>query len=295
MSDSLSSFQLRTAMTRLFGVIGSPIGHSLSPVMHAAAFKALRLDAVYGAFEVPPRSLRPMLEAFVLAGVEGLSVTVPLKEPVLRLMDRLDPSAATMGAVNTIVVRAHRTTGYNTDGVGFARALQELGWRSCPQRVLLLGAGGAARAVAWTLGAVRGLELTIANRHPERARRLAAWMARVRPGCRVEAVRLGRARAEEAALVVNATTVGMRASDPPLIDPAALRRRTIVYDLVYQHETRLVREARRRGCIAAGGLSMLLYQGAESFRLWFHRAPPIAAMRVALLRAMRNSECGMRN
>ena len=100
---------------------------------------------------------------------------------------------------------------------------------------------------------------------------------------------------EGAGLVVNATTVGMRASDPTLIDPAALSRRTVVYDLVYQHETRLVREARRRGCVAAGGLSMLLYQGAESFRLWLRCDPPIDAMRAALLRAMRSSECGMRN
>jgi shikimate dehydrogenase len=283
------------SMTRLFGVIGSPIGHSLSPVMHAAAFRALGLDARYVSIEVPPRSLRPMLEAFILAGVEGLNVTVPLKEPVLRLVDRLHPSAAAMGAVNTIVVRGRRMTGHNTDGAGFARALRELGWRPRPGRVLLLGAGGAARAAAWELAAVPGMELIIANRHPARARRLAAWIARVRPRCCVRAVAVRRARVEGVGLVVNATTVGMRASDPPLIDPAALSRHAVVYDLVYQHETRLVREARRRGCVAAGGLSMLLYQGAESFRLWFHRAPPIAAMRTALLRAMRNSECGMRN
>lgn len=272
--------------TRLFGVIGFPIGHSLSPVLHAAAFNALRCDAVYGAFETPPKFLRPMLEAFILSGVEGLNVTVPLKEPVLRLMDRLHPSAAAMRAVNTIVVRHRRTIGYNTDGVGFIRALQEVGWRPRPGRVLLLGAGGAARAVAWELSRVRSMELTIANRHPARARRLAAWIVRVRPGCRVRAVALGHARVEGAGLVVNATTVGMRASDPPLIDPAALSCRTIVYDLIYQHETRLVREARRRGCVAAGGLSMLLYQGAESFRLWWKRPAPLAAMRRALQHAV---------
>ena len=273
-------------MTRLFGVIGSPIGHSLSPSMHAAALRARHLDAVYSAFEVPPRFLSPVLQALILAGVAGLNVTVPLKETVLPLMDRLDPTARAVGAVNTIVIRNRRTVGYNTDGMGFAMALKELGWHPRAAHIVLLGAGGAARAVAWELARVPGTHLTIANRHRSRARRLAQWLSRRRPRVHVQVVSLERVCVEDAALVVNATTVGMRASDGSVVDPAQLRRGTLVYDLVYHRETPLVRAARRRGCVAANGLSMLLYQGAESLRLWLPGDPPIAIMRDALTRAI---------
>ena len=219
-------------MTRLFGVMGDPITHSLSPVLHAAAFAAWRLDALYEPFQVPQRFLAPILRALTNAGVEGLNVTVPLKEAVMPLLDRMDPTARAIGAVNTIVVRNGRLAGFNTDAVGFLRALEELRWRRGPVRAVILGAGGSARAVAWALAQSRGSRLVIANRHPERA--------------------------------------------------AALHRRLLVYDLVYNRSTALVQAGRRRGCVAANGLSMLLYQGAESLRLWLHRPPPLEAMRRAL-------------
>lgn len=270
-------------MTRLFGVIGHPIAHSLSPAMHTAALRALRCDACYGAFDVPPRFLKPMLRALVLAGVEGLNVTVPLKEAVIPLMDRLDPAAQAIGAVNTIVIRNRRLTGHNTDGAGFRRALAEdLRFNARGKRVLVLGAGGAARAVGWALAADRARTIWVANRTPAKAKRLARRLARAQAiPWRAGAL---RAAIAEADLVVNATTVGMRPADGPPVDPAWLRRGTRVYDLIYQHETRLVRAARRRGCVASGGLSMLLYQGAESLRLWLRREPPIDAMRRTLLR-----------
>jgi len=273
-------------MTRIFGVIGSPIDHSLSPVMHTAALRALHLDALYAPFKVPKRFIRPMLRGLVLAGVEGLNVTVPLKEAVVPLMDRLDVTARATGAVNTIVIRNRRMTGYNTDGVGFLLALKELGWRPTPCRAVILGAGGAARAVAWELARIPGSRLIVANRHVERARALVRWLARAHPRVRARAVPLSAVALEDADLVVNATTVGMRASDRPLIDLGRLRRGAIVYDLVYHRQTALVREARRRGGVAANGLSMLLYQGAASLRLWLRRRPPIGVMRRALVRAV---------
>jgi shikimate dehydrogenase len=273
-------------MTRLFGVIGYPIGHSLSPVMQTAALRALRLEALYTAFEVPPRFLSPILRALILSGVEGLNVTVPLKEQVLPLMDRLDPTAKALGAVNTILIHNRRTSGYNTDGVGFTQALRELGYRSRPARAALLGAGGAARAVAWELTRTRGSRLTIANRHLARAQRLARWISLNRPHVHVRAVPLKQVRLDGADLLVNATTVGMRSTDGCPIDPAMLRRGLLVYDLVYHRDTPLVQAARRRGCVAATGLSMLLYQGAESFRLWWERPAPLAAMRRALEQAV---------
>ena len=277
-------------MTRLFGVIGSPISHSLSPAMHTAALQAMRLDALYGAFEVPPRFLKPILRALILAGVEGLNVTVPLKEAVLPLLDRLDPAAKAVGAVNTIVIRNRRTTGYNTDGRGFVLALKELGWWPRPTCTVILGAGGAARAVAWELSRVAGSCLTIANRHVGRAQRLARWLSRHRSRVCVRAIALHEVRLDEADMLVNATIVGMRAADPLLIDPRTLRAGMLVYDLVYHRETALVRAARRRGCVAANGLSMLLYQGAESLRLWLRRPPPVDMMRRTLLKAVESGK-----
>lgn len=273
-------------MTRLFGVIGHPIGHSLSPVMHTAAFRALHLDALYEPFEVPPRFLAPMLRGLTLAGVEGLNVTVPLKEAVPPLLDRIDPDARAIGAVNTIVIRGRRLIGYNTDGIGLRMALQELGWRPRPTCAVILGAGGAARAAAWELSRIRGSCLTIANRHVQRAQTLARWLKRFHPRACIQAVPLGHVTLDDAELLINATTVGMRASDGLPIDARSLRRGMLVYDLVYHRQTPLVRAARRRGCVAANGLSMLLYQGAASLRLWLHRTPPIDAMRRALTRAL---------
>ncbi len=272
-------------MTRLFAVIGHPVAHSLSPAMHTAAFRALGLDAVYAAIDTPPRALSPILRALVLAGVEGLNVTVPLKEAVLPLLDRVDPAARAIGAVNTIVIRHRRMTGYNTDGEGFLRALRELGWRPGPVRAVILGAGGAARAVAWALAGARGSRLTIANRDAARARQLAAWLARHRRGVRAAGVGLRDISLNGADLLVNATTVGMRAGDPSLVPAAALRRGMLVYDLVYHRDTALLRAARQRGCVAAGGCSMLLYQGAASLERWLRRPAPVAAMRRALAHA----------
>ena len=273
-------------MTRLFGVMGFPISHSLSPVMHGAALRVQRLDALYAPFEVPTPLVAPVLRGLVNAGVEGLNVTVPLKEAVVPLMDRLDAPAREIGAVNTIVVRNRRLTGYNTDATGFLRALKELGWSPRPTRAVILGAGGAARAVAWALSRSAGSCLTIANRHVDRARALARWLKRIRPRVQVCAVSLQAVRLDDADLLVNATTVGMRASDRQLIDPRQLPRGLLVYDLVYHRETALIRAARRRGCVAAGGLSMLLYQGAESLELWLRRPAPLSIMRRALRNAL---------
>jgi shikimate dehydrogenase len=273
-------------VTRLFAVIGSPVSHSLSPAMHTAALRALKLDGRYVACEVQPRFLRPMLEALILAGVEGLNVTVPLKTEILPLMDRLDRSAEEVRAVNTVVVRGRITIGHNTDGIGFSRAVRELGWRESRPRVLLLGAGGAALAVAWELARTPGVRMTIANRTLAHATQLAARLRRRRPTLRVEAVRLKQAKPGDADLVINATSLGMRPGDPSPVDARLLRPGTFVYDLIYHRDTALVQAAKRRDCVAAGGLSMLLYQGAASLQLWTGRAAPMSAMRRGAMSAL---------
>ena len=273
-------------MTRLFGVIGDPIDHSCSPAKQTAALQALRVDACYTAIEVPRRFLRPMLRALVLAGVEGLNVTVPLKEAVVPLLDRIDPMARAIGAVNTIVVQRRRTIGYNTDGLGLRLALRELGWRPRAARAVILGAGGAARAAAWELSRASGSCVAIANRHPARARALVRWLSAMRPRACVCAVPLHRLPLAEADVLINATTVGLRPGDGGLVDPRQLHRGLLVYDLIAHRDTPLVQAARRRGCVAANGRNMLLYQGAESLRLWLRRRPPLQAMRRALTQAL---------
>lgn len=278
------------SLTRLFGIVGHPIGHSLSPAMHGAAFQALGVDALYAPFDVPPRFLSPMLRAFVLCGVEGLNVTVPLKESALPLMDRLDPSASVLGAVNTIVIRNRRMTGYNTDPFGLARALRELGWRPRAGRtVVILGAGGAARAAAWVLSAASGIHVIIANRHLARAQALVRWLKSRRPRVSAQAVPLAQVDLHRAALLVNATTVGMRATDRSPVAAEQLHRGLLVYDMIYHRKTALLAAALRRGCVAAGGRSMLLYQGAASLQLWLGRTPPMGAMGRALDQALRHA------
>ena len=274
-------------MTRIFGVIGHPISHSLSPVMHQAAFEHLGLDALYAPFEVPPRWLGAMVRGLAAAGIDGLNVTVPLKEAVVPLLDRLDREAETLGAVNTIVMRGGRTLGCNTDAAGFLQALAELGWRARPCRAAILGAGGAAKAVAWALAKQPGTELTIANRHLARAQRVARWLRLARPSCAVRAQALDGVRLEGVDLLVNATPLGMKPSDPMPVSLRGAPRKMLVYDLVYNRMTPLVARARRQGCVAANGTSMLVYQGAEAFRLWWRRPPPVAVMRRAVEQALR--------
>ncbi len=273
-------------MTRLFGVMGCPIDHSLSPRMHQAAFAALTLDAVYAPFEVPSRDVGAVLRGLRKIGLDGVNVTVPLKEAVIRHLDCVSGDAAALQAVNTIVMRGARTLGYNTDVIGITRALRELGWRPRPCRALILGAGGAARAVAWALATVPGTHLTLANRHPARAHEVARWIARWRPRCTVTVERLASVDARPYQLIINATSVGMQ-EDAALVNPRHLSRGMLVYDLVYNRPTRFVQDARRRGCVAAGGVSMLVYQGAAAFELWWHRKAPVRVMRQAVEEALR--------
>ena len=257
--------------------------------MQNAAFRALRLDALYAPFEVPPAVLKPVLRGMVMAGVEGLNVTVPLKEAVMPCLSALDPAARSIGAVNTIVIRNRKLTGYNTDGVGFRAALLELGWKPRHVRAVVLGAGGAARAVIGELARCPSTVITIANRHPEKAQRLARWARKLFPKTAVEYCALKAAPFSGMNLLVNTTSLGMKHGDPSPVAALPLHRDLLVYDLVYNRQTALLKAARKAGCVAQGGLSMLLYQGVAAFQLWTGRKAPVAAMRKALAAAFKES------
>lgn len=285
-------------MTRVYGVLGYPVSHSLSPIMHQAAFEARGLDALYTPFAVPAKDLKAVLFGLHGAGIDGLNVTIPHKERIVRALGRrasVDPVAKAVGAVNTLVRTANGFACHNTDVVGFRQVLaKELRVDCRGKHILLLGAGGAAKAVAWVLVHARPERITVANRTKSRADALRRWMRRQAPGVQVEVVpferrALGRA-IQEAELLVNTTSLGLRKSDPLPVDPAALRKGMAVADLVYRSPTTaLVRAARRRGALAVDGLPMLVYQGAESFRLWWGRPAPVEAMRRAVERAARSA------
>lgn len=273
-------------------IFGDPVEHSLSPVMQNAALQAAGIDGLYIPWRVKAPGLSAALDSLRwMENFGGANVTLPHKEQAASLVDELSPEAASVGAVNTIVSRDGRLLGANTDGQGFLRSLQEEGgFVPRGRRAAILGAGGAARAVAWSLVEAGIAELLILNRTSERAELLADVVSQ-RMGVLALGLGLGDPRAPgqlaACALLVNATPVGLHPSDPSPIEPELLRPWLLVHDLIYRpRETALLREAKRLGCQVLGGLGMLLYQGALAFELWTGRKPPEQAMRTALLQAL---------
>jgi shikimate dehydrogenase len=269
---------------RLFGVLGDPVDHSLSPAMHNAGFAARGLPHLYLRWRVSPSELSLALQEARRLGVGGLNLTVPLKETVLPLLDELTAEAERIAAVNTIMWRRGRLVGDNTDARGFTRALRGR-VRLRGTRAVLIGAGGSARAVAASLVTGGCRELVVANRTPARAETLAAWLRDVgAPGVRVaalEALRRGDAL-EGAALVVNTTPVGL-AGRSLAVRIEATPRRCLVVDLVYGSKpSPFLHAAARAGRPVLDGAPMLLHQGALAFEAWTQRRAPLAAMALAL-------------
>lgn len=265
------------ARTRVYGLIGQPVAHSLSPAMHNAAFVAARLNAVYLPFEVA--ELRDFLACVAPLGIAGFSVTQPHKETILPYLDGVDPLAATIGAVNTVVVRAgHSLYGYNTDYVGVLRTLQRY-IRFHASQVLVVGAGGAARAVAFGL-ATAGAFISVTARRPRAARALADTVGG-------EAVPRAGLRRRRFDAIVNCTPVGQApevAAVPLRAEEANCR---VLFDLVYNpRETELLRRARRRGIRTVPGWQMLVEQGAAQFEIWTGLRAPREVMRRAVRRGL---------
>ncbi|HUW64600.1 MAG TPA: shikimate dehydrogenase [Spirochaetia bacterium] len=276
--------------TRLAGLFGYPVGHTLSPAMHNAAFACLGLDWVYLPFAVPPANLAEGIAGVRALNLAGVNLTVPHKETVLPLLDNLAPGARAIGAVNTVVNRDGVLTGHNTDADGFLRALQEeAGFHPRGRTVLILGAGGAARAVAVGCALAGAREIWVANRTLDRGAALAAHVdglagVRARGICWTGAPDLEPV-VDRADLVVQATSQGMypRSGESPAFPFAALRRGTYVTDVVYNPaETAFLSAARQCGAQVLGGLEMLLYQGAMAFSLWTGHPAPVGVMRAAL-------------
>lgn len=264
------------------GVIGDPVRHSMSPVLHNAAFRALGLDWVFVAFPVAAGQAAPALLGMRALSIDGLSVTMPHKTEVAGLVDRLTPLAARLGAVNTVAWEGTELVGHNTDGPGFLDSLRlDHGFDPAGRVCAVLGAGGAGRAVVLALAEAGASGVVVVNRSAGRAAEAAALapgVARVGPADEVAG----------ADLVVNATSVGMGGAAGALpLDPELLQAGQVVVDIVYHPPvTALMREARARGASTVGGLGMLVHQAAHAFRLWTGEDPPLEAMSAAAAAAI---------
>ncbi len=269
-----------SGVTRVAAVIGSPVRHSLSPALHNAAFDQLGLDWVYTAFEVAPGRAGDALAAMRSLGLGGLSVTMPHKEDVAGAVDALDPAAAALRSVNTVVPQADGSlTGYSTDGAGFVASLASAGHTVVGRSVCLLGAGGAARAIADALARAGAARVIVVNRTFASAEATAAIAGSV-------GVVGTPADVAAADVVVNATSVGMGSDEVPC-DPSLLRAGQVVADIVYHpRDTALLRAARAAGAATVDGLGMLVQQAALQQVLWHGAVPSVAAMTAAAEREL---------
>lgn len=277
--------------TQPFAVLGHPIGHTLSPVMHNASFAALGLDAIYLAFDVKPERLMAVLPAMRSMGFGGVNLTIPHKEVAFRGLEKLDDSAKLLGAVNTVQFAEEGLVGHNTDGFGFLRALDEaFGRNTKGDAVFVLGSGGAGRAVALMSAQAGAREVTLADLDRARSERVGEEIQGHFPAVKVHVVATPveqAAAARKADLVVQATPVGMKPTDLSLLPPEAFREGQRAFDLIYHvAETVFMKSAQAGGAQASNGLGMLLHQGARAFHIWTGMEPSVPAMRQALEKAV---------
>ncbi len=268
-----------------FGIIGYPIGHSVSPAMHNSAFEHLGIDAIYLKFEVKPEDLRDAILGARALGFRGFNVTIPHKEAVLKYVEPVG-IAKMIGAVNTLLLPELK--GYNTDAYGAMEALRRAGVDVEGKRALVVGAGGAGRAIAFAL-AEKGAYVIVTNRTESRGLKLAEDVRKVgkcvfHPYDRLEELR------GNLDIIVNATPLGMKGFESKLPVPEVLiERGCVVFDTVYNPlETPLIKLAKERGCKVVYGIDMLVYQGAEAFKIWLGIDPPVEVMREAALSALRS-------
>lgn len=269
-----------TPFTRVFALLGTPVSASPSPAMHNAAFAAAGLDAVYVAFDVGPGLFEDAIRGAAALGIAGLNITVPFKEVALGFMDELDETASRIGAVNTVVFRNGRAAGYNTDAAGFLGALGRLGMTPPGRRAVILGAGGAARAVAFALASEGISHITLLNRSVGRAENLAVNLTGLYPGMTVSASpgcsSYAAQEIQEADLVVQATS----SREIPAV-ATGLRPGQFFVELIY-NETPFLEVARKAGCRCQDGSEMLIEQGARAFTIWTGLSAPIDVMRAAI-------------
>jgi len=273
--------------TQVVGIIGHPVGHSLSPRMQNAAFRACDLDYVYVPFDVHPDHLGESVAGLRALGVRGFNVTIPHKAEVMRYLDALDESAVQAGAVNTVLNAAGQLTGFNTDGDGLVKVLaEELDFLPMSRKIVVVGAGGAARGAIASLCRSAATQITIINRSLARAQVLAEDMRNFHHLVELNVVDVNSPSDEylsDCDLLINTTSVGMNGDSIDCIDLDTLPGHARVYDMVYAPlVTPLLEMAKKRGLKCANGLGMLAGQGELAFRIWSGVVPPVGMMRSVL-------------
>lgn len=267
---------------KIYGIFGDPIGHSLSPAMQNAAFRALHFKGCYHAFRVSKDRLKDAMLGAEAMGFGGLNLTIPHKEAALELV-RPDELASSIGAVNTVAF-GREILGYNTDGIGALMALESYSISINGKTVAIIGAGGAAKAIAYTL-ARAGADISIINRSSERAIDLAGRVG----GAGYGLDSLDRL-ISKADVIINATSVGMRAEDPRMIDGKLLHEGQAVFDIVYNRRTELLKDADKAGAVAIDGVMMLVYQGAKALEIWTGQKAPVDIMERAVREGLAERE-----
>lgn len=275
-----------TGKTRNLGVMGWPVEHSLSPAMQNAALEKAGMDYAYIALPVPSQHLEKAVEGLKALGFCGWNVTIPHKTAIMRFMDEVDSSAKMIGAVNTVVNKDGKLKGFNTDAVGFLRGLEHSNFKAAGKNAVILGAGGAARAVIWGLCQVRVSNITLGVRNPKKAEAMAELF---RGYTNVAVFNWGdegfRNALKDAELLVNTTPLGMspNVDGIPPVEMELLPKTALVYDIIYTpEETKLLRAAGRLGYSVVNGEYMLAGQGAEAFRMWTGMTPDENLMRRVL-------------
>ncbi|MFP3392122.1 shikimate dehydrogenase [Brevibacillus sp. SIMBA_040] len=280
-----------TSKTQLVGLFGHPVSHSQSPMMHNAAFAEMGLGFAYVAFDVDPADLEDAVRGIRALGLKGINVTIPHKVAIMPMLDEIDPLAKRIGAVNTVVINDGRLIGYNTDGMGYVRSLvEETGIVLDQQIVTMVGAGGAARAVAFTLAEKGVKEIRIMNRSRERAQILAEHVGTIVPTKIVEQGD-GMDAIADSSLLINTTSIGMLPNVQEMpVPPEWLHNQLTVSDLIYNPlETRLLGEARAIGATVHSGVGMFVNQGALAFELWTGQQAPTDAMREIVLQQLKKT------
>ena len=267
--------------TKLYALIGSPVQHSLSPLIHNTSFEILGLDAVYRTFEV--RDLAEALRSLKEQNVQGFNITIPYKETVMPFLDGISVEAQTIGAVNTVAVKNGSWVGHNTDAAGFSRTLKPFANDISRKNILLLGAGGAARAILYALlSDFEPKEIFIFNRTQERVLKMISEFKTLRPDVYLHNVLINEINERDIKLVINASTVGMN-SNESLLERSFFKSGMIAYDLIYNpSETAFIHHARACGALGINGTNMLIEQASAAFEIWTGQVMPVTAVRKKL-------------
>lgn len=277
------------ATTSIYGIFGHPVKHSLSPDMHNSAFGELGLNSVYVAFDIEPENIGEATNAIRTMSIKGINITIPHKQTIIPFLDEVSPDATLTGAVNTVKNENGKLSGFNTDVGGFLRAIREdLDFTPEGKTIFLIGAGGAARAVLSAFCMNGGAVVYISDILKDKAVELAEQFKANFDNIRIETIKMDdkntvAEKFSEADILVNASPAGMDGVGSHDIPLTSLKKSAVVYDLVYKPQnTKLLTDVRELGHKASGGLTMLLYQGAESFEIWTGQTAPVAVMKKAL-------------